>query len=293
MTLTRRQWLSFAVIAAMWSVTWVVIVDQLKFAPGPWSVAWRFLLAGAALLALAAAAGAPMRLGARGHRLALLVGALQFALNFNLVYAAEGLVTSGLVAVMFALLVPVNALLAWVMIGQRADRRLLAGAALGIAGVALLFQPEFARVGERAALGLALSALAVLSAGIANISQAGPAGRGLPMRAFLGVAMLYGGALDVGLAWALAGPPVLPVDARYLAGLAFLSLGASALAFALYFPLIREIGAARAAYVNVVTPFAAMGLSTLFEGFRWTAWAALGGVLVAAGLWLALGPRRA
>jgi drug/metabolite transporter (DMT)-like permease len=291
-TLNRRQWLSFAVIAAMWSVTWIVIVDQLKFAPGPWSVAWRFLLAGAAMLALAAAAGAPMRLGARGHRLALLVGALQFCLNFNLVYAAEGLVTSGLVAVMFALLVPVNALLAWIMIGQRADRRLLAGAALGIAGVALLFQPEFARVGERAALGLGLSALAVLSAGIANISQAGQVGRGLPMRAFLGIAMLYGGAMDVGLAWALAGPPVLPLDARYLAGLVFLALGASALAFALYFPLIREIGAARAAYVNVVTPFAAMGLSTLFEGFRWTWPAVLGGVAVGAGLWLALGPRR-
>lgn len=293
MTLTPRQWLGFAVIAAMWSVTWIVIVDQLRFAPGPWSVAWRFLLAGAALLGLAAAAGRPMRLGARGHRLALLVGALQFCLNFNLVYAAEGLVTSGLVAVMFALLVPVNALLAWLMIGQRPDRRLLAGAALGVAGVALLFQPEFARVGERAALGLGLSALAVLSAGVANISQAGRAGRGLPLRAFLGVAMLYGGAMDVGVAWALSGPPVLPLDARYLAGLAFLALGASALAFAIYFPLIREIGAARAAYVNVVTPFAAMGLSTLFEGFGWTPWAALGGGLVAAGLWLALGPRRA
>lgn len=293
MSLTRAQWLSFATIAAMWSVTWIVIVDQLAFAPGPWSVAWRFLLAGAALLALAAAAGRPMRLGSRGHKLALLVGMLQFAVNFNLVYAAEGMVTSGLVAVMFALLVPVNALLAWLLIGQKADARLLGGAALGVAGVALLFQPEFARVGERAALGLGLSMLAVVSAGLANIAQAGPAGRGLPMRAFLGVAMLYGGLLDVGLAWALAGPPVLPLAPRYLAGLTFLALGASALAFALYFPLIRQIGAARAAYVNVVTPFAAMGLSTLFEGFRWTPWAVLGGSLVAAGLWLALGPRRA
>lgn len=293
MTLSRSQWLSFAVIAAMWSVTWIVIVDQLRFAPGPWSVAWRFLLAGGALLALAAWAGRPMALGRRGHALALLVGVLQFALNFNLVYAAEGLVTSGLVAVMFALLVPVNAVLAWVLLGHRADARLLGGAALGVAGVALLFQPEFARIGDKAALGLGLSALAVVSAGLANIAQAGPAGRGLPMRAFLGVAMLYGGLLDVALAWALTGPPVLPLDARYLAGLAFLALGATALAFMLYFPLIREIGAARAAYVNVVTPFAAMGLSTLFEGFGWTPWAALGGLLVAAGLWLALGPRRA
>jgi drug/metabolite transporter (DMT)-like permease len=55
--------------------------------------------------------------------------------------------------------------------------------------------------------------------------------------------------------------------------------------FSLYYPVVRKIGPAKAAYASVIVPIIAMGLSTAFEGYRWTpttiagAFLALGGMV--------------
>jgi drug/metabolite transporter (DMT)-like permease len=46
--------------------------------------------------------------------------------------------------------------------------------------------------------------------------------------------------------------------------------------FPLYYRLIREIGAGRAAYHNVLVVIVAMLLSTLLEGYRWSVLAIAG-----------------
>ena len=90
---------------------------------------------------------------------------------------------------------------------------------------------------------------------------------------------------------ALAGPPVMDWSPAYLAGLAYLGIVASAVAFSLYYALIRQVGPGKAAYSGVVIPIVAMGLSTLFEGYQWTVLAAAGGLLAMAGLVVALRSR--
>jgi drug/metabolite transporter (DMT)-like permease len=62
-------------------------------------------------------------------------------------------------------------------------------------------------------------------------------------------------------------------------------------AFSLYYALIREIGAGKAAYTSVVIPLVAMSLSTAFEGYRWSALAVAGAVLALIGLVVALRSR--
>lgn len=288
--MTRAEGLRFAVVTLLWSFTWIVIRDQVTGdVPGAWSVAYRFLLAGGAMMLACVATGRTLALDARGHLFAAAVGLFLFGLNFNLVYEAERYVASGLPAVVFALLVVPNAVLARIVLGQRLDPRVGVGALLGIAGVALLFRDELTGIGGDGALGLGLTLAAVLCASVANVMQATPAGRRLPAWTMLAWAMLYGGAFDAVAALATAGAPPLDLSARYLAGTGYLALGASALAFVLYFDLIRTIGPARAAYTSLVAPFLAMAVSTLVEGYRWTPWAIGGAVLATAGIALALG----
>jgi drug/metabolite transporter (DMT)-like permease len=74
----------------------------------------------------------------------------------------------------------------------------------------------------------------------------------------------------------------------YWLGLIYLGVIASALAFWLYYRIIRQIGPARAAWSSVLIPILAMALSTLFEGYRWSALAIGGGLLAIAGLLIAL-----
>src|SRR5258708_5996082 len=73
--------------------------------PSTWSVTYRFLIGAIVMFTYARAIGAPVGLDREGHMFALLFGIPQFCLNFNAVYLAEQYVTSGLVAVVYALLI--------------------------------------------------------------------------------------------------------------------------------------------------------------------------------------------
>ena len=72
------------------------------------------------------------------------------------------------------------------------------------------------------------------------------------------------------IAFAMTGPPVFDMPPGYWLGVLYLALPASVLTFSLYYPVVRKIGPAKAAYSSVLVPIIAMGFSTALEGYRWT-----------------------
>ena len=287
----------FAVVTLIWSSTWLVIRDQLGGAgvPPSWSVAYRFLLAAGALGGWAAVRGESFRLDAQGLRFAAAFGIAQFTLNFNFVYRAEGFITSGVVAVVFALLLVPNAILSRLFLGQRMGRQLLAGSAVAVAGVSLLFLHEIRadpHGAGRALLGIGFTLLGVLSASSANVMQATATAKRYPMLSTTAVGMLIGALVDGVYAYATVGAPTFDPRWGYVAGVVYLGVFASAVAFPLYFSVLRAIGPAKAAYSSVIVPVIAMLLSTVFEGYRWTLLAGAGAALAGVGLVIALTARR-
>ena len=129
-------------------------------------------------------------------------------------------------------------------------------------------------------------------ASFANVYQARPAMRQIPLLAMLTWSMASGAAINVALAFAVAGAPQVEWTMSYWAGLLYLALAASVLAFMLYYPVVRAIGPAKAAYSSMIVPIIAMGLSTLFEDYRWTAAAAAGAVLTLGGMAIAMSRNR-
>ncbi len=290
-----RIFVPFAIITLIWGSTWLVIRGQLGAVDPSWSVAYRFLIAGVVMLAYAMLTGASLKLGRDGHLFAAAIGVTQFALNFNFVYRAEQHIASGLVAVIFALLIVPNAVFGAIFLGNRFTPRFVIGSLVAIAGVALLFIHEV-RVDPGATmptlLGVGLAFAGVMCASVSNVMQASARAKVWPMASLLGWAMLWGGAMNAVYAYATAGDPTIALTWPYLAGLAYLSIAASAVAFSLYFPLIRTIGPARAAYSGVLVPIIAMLLSTIFEGYRWSLLTVAGGVLALIGMAVALAPTR-
>ena len=108
------------------------------------------------------------------------------------------------------------------------------------------------------------------------------------MVSLLAWAMLYGTLADLGFAWLTAGPPTVPSDPGYWAGIVYLALIGSVVTFPLHYGLVREIGAGRTAYNSILTISVAMLLSTLFEDYRWTWLTASGMALAVIGMMLAL-----
>lgn len=293
--LRPRVLIPFTIATIIWGTTWIVIRDQLGPVPPTWSIAYRFAAAAAAMFIYAALTRSPFRIGRQGQIFAAIFGFAQFVLNFNFVYRAEVYVTSGLVAVLFALLIVPNALLGRAFLKQPLSGRFLFGSLVAVIGVGMLIAQELRADSATASatiFGVIFTLLGVFSASAANIMQGTSQGRALPMASTLAWGMLWGTGMNVALAFALDGAPVFEWTAAYVGGVIYLGVFASAIAFTCYFSVIRDVGPARAAYSGVLTPILAMIISTVVEDYRWSWLAAAGGVVALMGLLIALSARR-
>ena len=277
----------FAVFTLIWGSTWIVIVDQLGTVPPQWSVAYRFVIAAAAMTALAKWKGEPLGLPKGGLLAAAFIGFAQFCINFNAVYLAERHITSGVVATFFSLIVIPSTLLGWAFLGQRPTSRFLWSSLVAVAGVALLFTHELrhsAGDANELVAGLAFTLVGMLGAAAASVFQARPKVREFPLFTLLAWSMIFGAAINLGFALAVAGPPTIEYRAGYWLGVVYLAILASVLTFSLYYPVVRKIGPAKAAYSSVLIPIIAMSFSTWLEAYRWTPLAAAGALLAVGGM---------
>lgn len=280
----------FFLTGTIWGSTWFVITGQIDGVPAAWSVFYRFALATPALFLVALLMKRRLRLTRPEHILAMIVGIFQFSGNFLFVYFSELYVTSGIVAMMFALLMVPNAVFARIFLGERVQSGFVAGSAVAIVGVSMLLFHEWrtAPLGDGVGFGILLALAGILAASVANVVQANPTGRAVPMVSLLAWAMLYGTIFDLVFAALTAGPPPLPARPEYWAGIVYLALIGSVVTFPLHYNLVREIGAGRTAYNSILTISVAMLLSTVFEDYRWT-WLTAGGMALAiVGMVLAL-----
>jgi len=288
-------WCLFLVPVLIWASTWHVILYQLDSGvPVLTSVGWRFLLSALMLAALARQQGASLKLPRHAHGYMLATGVIQYAGNYWSVYEAERFVPSGLVAVLFCLMVFMNAFVAWLLWRQPVSRRFLAASSGAVLGVALIFWPEIAATGARpnAMLGLGLSFFAVVAAVIGGFFTLVLTRRGLPLVPVLAWSMGYGAVFLLGLSLATGQGLRFDLTPSYLASLVYLAAFGSVIAFTLYYKLAERKGPAHAALVGVLVPVIALVISAVFEGWQATPQAVGGMALCLVSLFVATRPVR-
>jgi drug/metabolite transporter (DMT)-like permease len=266
----------YAITVAIWGSTWLAITFQLGVVPPSVSVVWRFALSALMLLAYAVWKRLPLRFSPRDHFWMALQGLLLFGINYVLTYLSEQYLVSGLVAVIFSLMIFLNIVEMRIFFGRPINPLGLLAAMLGVAGVGLVFWQELSRfAGARSELigaVLALVAVTIASLGtmVATHNQR------LPVVQVNGFAMMYGASF-VALYAAISGDRfAFDWSFPYVASLLYLALFGSVLAFGAYLTLMRHIGADRAGYTAVAVPVVALALSTLFEDIHWQATMILG-----------------
>jgi drug/metabolite transporter (DMT)-like permease len=154
--------------------------------------------------------------------------------------------------------------------GTPITARALAGATLGVSGVALLFLPELAAAGTALATGGNLVSMRMQRLHLPIVeTTAWGMGYGALIAAIV--------AMQGGVTWSF--------DARagYVVSLAYLAVFGSIVAFLAYLTLLKQVGAGPASYVGVMTPVIAMFFSTLLEGYRWSVFGVIGVVLAVIG----------
>ncbi len=282
--------LLYASVVLIWGTTWAAIPYQLGEVPVPVSIAYRFIIAALVLYLFAFATGRRLAIPRHAFPVVGLQGLLLFCVNYLFVYHGTAYITSGLVAVVFSLIVLFNALFARLFFGTAIDARLLVAGVIGTLGIVLLFLPEVRAAGASrdVYIGIVLIVVATLSASLGNMAAIVSASKSLPVVATNAHGMLLGGVLSLLLALGLAQPIRFSLEPGYIWSLVYLSVFGSAVAFGAYIALLRRIGAARASYSSVLFPVVALLTSTLLEGYRWSFAAGIGILLTLVGNWLIL-----
>ncbi len=280
-----KTWQLFAICVLVWGTTWHVITYQLGDLAPELSVALRFALAGASILALAAWRGDRLRFSLAGHAALALQGSFLYGVSYVCVYHAERYVASGLVAVGYSASPLLAGLAASILFGVAIGARFVAGGVLGLAGVALIFWPEIVRpaAGDRGALGALFTVASVLLSSVGSLTASRNRGIGLPLLPAMGFGMLYGAAAATIVALALGRGFALPSAPSWWLALGWLAFAGSVLAFACFLTLQDRLGPGPAGTVGVMTPLLALVVSLLFEGFRPDLRTAVGAALAVAG----------
>ena len=279
------NWILYGIVVLTWGSAWLMLKFQLGVVAPEVSIAYRMGFAAICMFAWSAWRQVSIKFTFREHRYLALQGALIFSLNFILFYHAAKYLTTGLIAVVC------STATIWVMIfntlllHRPPTLRVLFGAVLGICGIVTVFYPELGTfsLGSASAQGFLLSMGGTLCFAMGSIVSQRNQQAGFPGQSNVAWATFYGTLLLT--LFILFKGQTLTFDFRlpYIASLVYLTLFASVVAFGAYFALLRRVASERAAYVTVLLPIVALGLSTLFEGYQWSVAAFLGVLMILSG----------
>ena len=277
--------LLYVVTVLIWGSSWLAIKYQLGSVDPMVSVAYRFLLASAISWLYCRFSGRLMRYSLRDHGFMFLQGASLFALNYWLFYLSELTLTSGLAAVIFSTIVVMNMMNGVLFLKNRLELRVVLGAGIGLFGIIVVFWSEVTdfESGSENLFAVSLAVLATLLASLGNIASARNQRKGIPVVQANTFGMTYGALLMLVLSWVTGREFTFEVTLPYVSSLVFLSVFASIVAFWTYLTLLGRVGVERAAYATLFFPLVALGFSTVFEDYQWTASAGIGILLILAG----------
>jgi len=286
--MSRRGFLLFLAIGLAWGVPYFFLAVAGKDFSTPTIIFSRVTIGALVLVPLAIKRGA-LKPALKAWPWVLSFAAIEMIGPWFLLTEAERHIPSGLAGLMIATVPIYGMLIAYFFQGDKSVRhpKTLAGLAIGFAGVLLLvgidsltgtFDPIYLLMSVLAALGYAI-APAIANAKLKDVPTVGVIGVSLTMVAlFYAIPALTAlpGEIASGPAWTSVGS---------LVGLGVIS---SALAFVLFFELVKEVGSARATLVTYPNTAWALLLGIVFLHEPITIGLLTGLPLVALGSYLAL-----
>ena len=282
----------YASTVLIWGSTWIAITFQLGEVDPLISVIYRMALASALLFGWCKWRGIPLALKPGNHRFMVAQGVSLFGINYWMIYWSETFLPSGIIAVLFSLIVFFNIINARIFLKRRIDIKTVVGGIIGLSGICMLFYPELTKFESESNSGAIKGALfalaAVFTASLGNIVATRNGNTGISVWAINAWGTLYGTAALLIIALVTGTTFSYDNSFEYTASLMYLSTFGTILAFGAYLKLLILIGPAKAGYSGLLIPFVAIILSTVFEDYQWTLLAVMGFVLAASGNYLAM-----
>ena len=253
---TLRHRLAFLLLCAIWGTTWLAIRLVVREIPPFFAASSRFFIAAIFLLFIGLAQKATLPRTAREWRAVLVLSITMMALPYGLIFWAEQNVSSSVTAVLYSASPLAVALMTPAMTGRAVPRAAVYSLLVGVGGIAILFQVDL-----RATLGSLLGGIGVLIGVLASswsTIYAKKETSGVHPVASTGLQLFVGAiALAVVSFGVERNQPIQWTPVSTIA-LLFLAIFGSAIAFVLYYWLLRSMDAYKAVTINLVVPIIAV-----------------------------------
>lgn len=286
--------LLFFLPTVIWGSTWIAIKFQLIGVEPSISVAIRFLIASFCAYLWANYKRSPLMLSKAIHLRLAAFGFFNYSLNYILTYFSEKSLTSGLVAIIFSLMIYFNMLGLRCFFNQPLQAKKVLSAAFGGFGIILIFGHEFEKINYSLPVitGILLATLGTFSASAGNLFAVSLQKNKTSIATMNFWGMFYGFLSSTLISIFFYSPnfreqfsQLAIAPTSYWLALLYLSIVGTVIAFSAYMTLIKEFGADRAAYTTVFTPLIALIISTYYESYTWSAVNFLGVMLILFGKW--------
>ena len=285
-----RSWL---ILCLIWSTTWIFIKVGLEDLPPIGFAAARFVLSVAILLVLIRVQNIPLPKTPKEWRLIALTGALQFSINYSMVFWSEQYITSGLAAVLQAMITVFGLVLAWIFLpNEHITPQKIIAVLIGILGVAIIFIDQLRIENWMAFAGCVAVVVGAYAAAQASILVKSKAAAIHPA-ALVFTQMICGLPAIVIYSLIREGNPLtFHWTGRAIVCVLYLSVLGTVAAFWLYYWLLSKIESTKAMMISLVTPLLAVIIGAIILGERLPPQTGLGGLLIIAGIGLIVFKRR-
>ncbi len=278
----RIVWL---ILCGIWGSTWLFIKIGLADLPPLTFAGIRFVLASLILTLLVLVRRAPWPRTRREWGLIAVVGLLQFALNYGLVFWGEQHISSGLAAVLQSTFPVFGLVIAHFYLPQeRMTGRRAMGVLLGVFGVAVIFSDQLTIAGSMALLGSMALVSSAFFGSYSNVLVKAY-GTKIDPQAFAAAQMVFGFVPLLAIGIPLEGNPLhYHWTTKAVICLLYLVVVGSVIAFALYYWLVRNMDVTNTMLIALVTPVVAviLGMIVLHEKLNWRLLA--GGACIISGI---------
>jgi drug/metabolite transporter (DMT)-like permease len=277
----------FALLVLLWGTTWLVIRIGLDYFPPFFALGVRFCVAGPTFLLIMKLRGDPIPWQPRHQPFFATLAFLSFVVSFGIVYWGEQYITSGLAAVIFALLPLFTAIAAHVLLEkERLGPLRILGVAVGLGGIVVINSGDLALIHPKAPLAALLVTLGPISTALSTVLTKRRMGE-FPVLAYAAIPMTYGGIVDLGLWWILERDEPLSWSWPGVGSIAYLAFLGSLVTFGGYFWLLKHIEVNRANLIAYVTPLIAVSIGYLVKGETVTLHTVAGAFFVITGVAIA------
>jgi drug/metabolite transporter (DMT)-like permease len=282
---------AFTTLCVVWSSTWLAIKVGLQDLPPVSFAGLRFLIATVVLVAVSIGRVRLLPKTREEWWVLAFTGVLMFAVNYALLFWGQLHVSSGLAAVLQAMIVIFGMAFAHVMLPSEPLRwQRIAGALLSIGGVALICSRLLEYGGMMAFWGGLAITVGGAGAAFSNVLLKQ---RALQLAPAMIAAwqMVFGTVPLVGMGLAIDGNPLqFRWTAMAVFCLLYLALVGSALTFLLLYWLLPRMEINHLQTISLITPPGAVAFGWLLGGETFSLWSLVGGALVLAGVWLIFMP---